>query len=73
MLDLIDGTFLPNKVVALLDPSEDDGRAGKLIPLLAGRPQIDGATTAYVCEQFVCRQPVTTVDGLAELLSIDPK
>ena len=68
MLDLIDGTFLPNKVVALHDPSEEDGRAEKLIPLLTNRPQIDGATTAYVCEQFVCRQPVTTVDGLAELL-----
>ena len=75
MLDLIDGTFLPNKVVALHDPSGDDpsedvGRSGKLIPLLANRPQIDGATTAYVCEQFVCRQPVTTVDGLAELLEL---
>ncbi len=78
MLDLIDGTFLPNKVVALHDPSGDDGRAGdghtgKLIPLLANRPQIDGATTAYVCEQFVCQQPVTTVDGLAELLSVNPQ
>ena len=91
MLDLIDNTFLPNKVVALYDPSEDggqvggragaggrvDGRVGgrapDRIPLLANRPQIDGATTAYVCEQFVCRQPVTTVDGLAELLSINPQ
>ncbi len=72
MLDLVDGMFLPNKVVALRDPTADDGdadgHAAKLIPLLADRPAIDGAATAYVCEQFVCRQPVTTVDALADLL-----
>jgi len=68
MLELIDRTFLPNKVVALHDPAAGYGDAPELIPLLANRPQIDGATTAYVCEQFVCRRPVTTVDELAELL-----
>ena len=68
MLDLIDRTFLPNKVVALHDPARGDGEAPERIPLLANRPPVDGATTAYVCEQFVCRQPVTTVDELAALL-----
>ena len=69
MLDLIDRRFLPNKVVALHDPTRDDHATPELIPLLANRPQINGATTAYVCERFVCRQPVNTVDGLAALLT----
>ena len=68
MLDLIDSTSLPNKVVALHDPTTGDAQATKLIPLLANRPPVDGETTAYVCEQFVCRQPVTTVDALASML-----
>ncbi len=68
MLDLIDSTFLPNSVVALHDPTTGDGRAAELIPLLANRPAVDNKTTAYVCEQFVCREPVTTVEGLASLL-----
>lgn len=68
MLDLINSTFLPNTVVALRDPTTDDEQSQKLIPLLANRSCIDGLTTAYVCEQFVCRQPVTSVDALASIL-----
>jgi uncharacterized protein YyaL (SSP411 family) len=36
--------------------------------LLADRTALDGRATAYVCRGFVCRMPVTTVEGLrAEL------
>jgi hypothetical protein len=34
------------------------GPAGE-IPLLAGRSQIEGKTTVYVCERFACQAPVT--------------
>jgi hypothetical protein len=37
-------------------------------PLLAGRPLVDGKPTAYVCEGFVCKQPVTTPEELIKLL-----
>ncbi|PTR30392.1 hypothetical protein C8K36_102240 [Rhodococcus sp. OK519] len=37
-------------------------------PLLADRPQIDGAPTAYVCRGFVCERPVTEAGGLQDLL-----
>jgi uncharacterized protein YyaL (SSP411 family) len=37
--------------------------------LLRDRPAADGATsTAYVCENFACRAPVTDVQTLAELI-----
>jgi len=29
---------------------------------------VDGKTTAYVCRDFTCRQPVTTADELAKQL-----
>ena len=38
------------------------------VPLLAGRPMLDGRPTAYVCRGFVCDRPVTDPDQLAELL-----
>jgi uncharacterized protein YyaL (SSP411 family) len=44
-------------VIAIRD---GDGGAG-WAPLLEGRDAIDGLPTAYVCRQFVCRRPVTTV------------
>ena len=34
------------------------------MPLLADRPLLDGAPTAYVCRGFVCDRPVTAVDDL---------
>ncbi len=39
------------------------GRADST-PLLADRPQIDGAPTAYVCRGFVCDRPVTDPEDL---------
>ena len=43
--------FDPNAVVAF-GPGED-------VPLLAGKAQVDGKPTLYVCERFACRAPVT--------------
>jgi uncharacterized protein YyaL (SSP411 family) len=34
------------------------------VPLLAGRPLIDGRATAYVCRGFVCDVPVTSIEDL---------
>ena len=53
--------YLPNAVVAV-------GEADSA-PLLAGRARTDGRVTAYVCEHFACKLPVTGVDELAEQLS----
>jgi uncharacterized protein YyaL (SSP411 family) len=36
--------------------------------LLRERPLKDGKTTVYVCEGFVCKNPVTTIPELEELL-----
>ncbi|MGE5603781.1 MAG: thioredoxin domain-containing protein, partial [Nitrososphaerales archaeon] len=58
--------YLPNSVWALARPG-DEAAAG-LVPLLAGRPQLDGKATAYVCQNYVCRLPVTEAAGLAEQL-----
>jgi hypothetical protein len=35
--------------------------------VLQDRPLIGGATTAYLCEGFVCRQPVTDPPELMTL------
>ncbi|MBU8858959.1 MULTISPECIES: thioredoxin domain-containing protein [unclassified Micromonospora] len=38
------------------------------VPLLAGRPFVDGRPAAYVCRGFVCQRPVTGVEELIEQL-----
>ncbi|HWC69933.1 MAG TPA: thioredoxin domain-containing protein [Actinomycetota bacterium] len=58
--------FRPNLVLAVARP--DDLAAADAIPLLRDRPSIDGAATAYVCERFSCRLPVTEPAALAAQL-----
>jgi len=58
--------FLPNAVVAMGDPGDPEG--AEAVALLRDRPQVDGAPTAYVCERFACRLPVTGPEDLAEQL-----
>jgi uncharacterized protein YyaL (SSP411 family) len=59
--------FLPNKVVLLRGSSDESPIPS---PLLEGREQIDGKATAYVCENYACKLPVTSVDALREQLGI---
>ncbi len=61
-------SYLPSKVVALKRP--DDETIAEFIPLLAHREQIDDQPTAYVCQNFACKQPVTSVEGLREQLGL---
>ena len=61
--------YLPNKVVA--PGSINDAEAIGAIPLLQNRPLVNGQATAYVCEHYVCKQPVITPEALAaELQSV---
>ncbi|MEO6051955.1 MAG: thioredoxin domain-containing protein, partial [Pyrinomonadaceae bacterium] len=56
--------YLPNAVVINSENPEADGWT-----LLKDRTMIDGMATAYVCENFVCQRPVTTVQDLMRLLN----
>jgi len=58
--------FLPNHVLAVADPHDD--AAARSVPLLEGRVAVDGKPTAYVCERFTCRLPVTEPAALAGAL-----
>jgi uncharacterized protein YyaL (SSP411 family) len=53
--------------MAVADPSDNESTAK--IPLLAGRPQLEGLATAYVCERFACQAPTTAPEELARQLA----
>ena len=61
LLRTIYSLYMPNKVVVQTDGSSTPPAE---IPLLANRPLRGGQPTAYVCSNFVCREPVTTADAL---------
>jgi uncharacterized protein YyaL (SSP411 family) len=67
LLHGIYGLYLPNKVVVQTD---DPKTASPEIPLLADRPFRNNKPTAYVCSNFVCKEPVT--DAAALLAQLQP-
>ena len=68
VLQEIHGRFLPNKILALLDPSNNQSSADVSTPLTDGKTQIEGKATVYVCENYACQVPTTDVVELGTLL-----
>ena len=60
--------FLPNTVLAGAASDQAASEAALAVPLLAGRIQVRGRPTAYVCENFACQLPVTEARALAQQL-----
>src|SRR5439155_8598395 len=60
-LPILRTRYLP-RIVAAAGPNDQ-------IPLLRGRPMLDGKPTAYVCENFSCKQPVTSLSAFEEELN----
>ena len=51
--------YRPNMVMAVAAPGDE--RASLTVPLLRDRDATNGAPTAYVCQRFACKLPVTDV------------
>ena len=61
---MVNEHYHPGLVVAA-GVDDDDGK----IPLLAGRSLNAGLPTAYLCERFSCKAPVTDPADLRGLLA----
>ncbi len=56
--------YRPFKIMAL-----GDGKAENDLPVLKDRTMIDSRASVYVCENFICQRPVTSIDELRALLN----
>ncbi len=73
LLDVVHRRYLPNRVLVGAAGAGEYGESGGAssayeMPLLADRGMVDGKPTAYVCQNYVCRLPVTDPEALAEQL-----
>lgn len=66
MLKEVNSRFIPSRILINIDPDESH----KSITFASKIVINELKTTAYVCENFACRLPVNTVEGLIELLKI---
>ncbi|HMD48419.1 MAG TPA: hypothetical protein VKG79_04950, partial [Bryobacteraceae bacterium] len=67
-LRAVHGRFLPRAITLLIDSEETRDRLAGIFPAASAAREIDGQTTAYVCENYACRLPVTDVSKFGELL-----
>ena len=70
MLQAIHQQYIPNKTLFQIDPHHLTA-ALEALPLLrdvlAGKAQVDGKATVYVCHNFTCSLPVTEPEALSTL------
>jgi uncharacterized protein len=67
LLNVVHQQYRPRMALAQAAPT--DANAPSTPPLLANRLLVDGQPTAYVCQGFVCKRPVTQPDELLVELS----
>jgi uncharacterized protein YyaL (SSP411 family) len=69
MLELIRGQFLPNVAVLFHDPGKADSVLYELVPFVKNQAAVKGKATAYVCENYACKKPVTDLREFESLLA----
>jgi uncharacterized protein YyaL (SSP411 family) len=67
MLKAINRRFLPNKIV-LFVPEGDPGEITEIAEYAKSYGSLDGRATAYVCSDYQCQLPTTSVEEMLTLL-----
>ena len=69
MLRAINRLFLPKALVILADGGTDQAFLTALVPSLKAMHPLDGGkAAAYVCQNFACQQPTTSISAMITLL-----
>jgi uncharacterized protein YyaL (SSP411 family) len=68
----IHSQYLAGTALALRDPRADDEAsrsAERLLPLVRGKTLVNGAPAVYICQDYACREPLTSAAEVARLLA----
>ncbi len=69
MLELLHRKFYPNRVLMLKRDGDEGEKLSSLAAFTAELKPLDSKATAYVCENFACKRPITDPEALAESIS----
>jgi len=65
---VVAGLFLPNKVMLLADGAPLPSTLSERLTPLTAMTRVAGKATAYLCEEFTCREPTTEATTLRKML-----
>ena len=68
LLDVLRKAYLPNRMVAVTD-ADKVATLKTVIPAVANKKPIAGRTTAYVCEEGICKRPTSDPAVFAKQLA----
>ena len=64
MMDAVFSVYDPGRMLLLADGAENQKFSGKMLPFIRTAVMQKNTVTAYVCKDFTCQLPVTTVEEL---------
>ena len=67
ILQPINSKFIPNKIL-LFKPTDREDEINSIAPFLSHYKAIDGKTTFYICTNYECKQPATSVEEMMQLI-----
>ncbi len=67
MLNCINEAYDPSRTVLFKDVS-DSTTVDRIAPFVRDMAMVDGKSTAYICRNFSCEQPINSLDVLQERL-----
>lgn len=68
MLDYLRKEYFPEAVILFHSEEDDMQRIEQIVPYLKEQGMINNKATAYICENFTCHSPVTSLEEIKSLL-----
>ncbi|MEO8034506.1 MAG: thioredoxin domain-containing protein [Acidobacteriota bacterium] len=68
LMRVINGTFVPNRVVLLADGSTGQAQLARWLPFVEAMTRLEKHSTAYICESYACKMPSFDPAQIARLL-----
>ena len=69
LIESINSSFLPNKVLMFRPGADEEPEVAKLAPFVRNQGLVKGKPAVYVCRNQACELPVTSVEDLAKTLA----
>jgi uncharacterized protein YyaL (SSP411 family) len=69
MLRVVHEHFIPNKILLLADGAGGQAFLGKHLEFIQDVKPLDGKTTAYVCENYVCQLPTSDIATVQRMIT----
>ena len=70
MIEVLNKSFIPEAVFIMKNTKVPDPYISDIIPFIEEQHMINEKATAYVCENFACRAPITDIGDFKSVLAV---